>query len=198
MAIRNIRFDDDEILRKKSKPVKEITERTSELIDDLIDSVHEYNGVGLAAVQVGVLKRICVVNVPAPEVPEAEEGEEGEPVEINPLIHNNGEDLIIINPEIIIPQEGEEETDNEGCLSVPGKFGLVTRPFHITLKAFDRNLEPYELEAEGLFARAICHECDHMEGILYTDKVEGELHDVTELEPEEEDFDPEAEEAAEE
>ena len=194
MAIRNIRFEDDEILRKKSKPVKEITERTSELIDDLIDSVHEYNGVGLAAVQVGVLKRICVVNVPAPEVPE---NEEGETVEINPLIHNNGEDLIIINPEII-PQEGDDETDNEGCLSVPGKFGLVTRPFHITLKAFDRNLEPYELEAEGLFARAICHECDHMEGILYTDKVEGELHDVTELEPEEEEFDPEAEEAAEE
>ena len=194
MAIRNIRFEDDEILRKKSKPVKEITERTSELIDDLIDSVHEYNGVGLAAVQVGVLKRICVVNVPAPEVPE---NEEGETVEVNPLIHNNGEDLIIINPEII-PQEGDDETDNEGCLSVPGKFGLVTRPFHITLKAFDRNLEPYELEAEGLFARAICHECDHMEGILYTDKVEGELHDVTELEPEEEEFDPEAEEAAEE
>ena len=194
MAIRNIRFEDDEILRKKSKPVKEITERTRELIDDLIDSVHEYNGVGLAAVQVGVLKRICVVNVPAPEVPE---NEEGETVEINPLIHNNGEDLIIINPEII-PQEGDDETDNEGCLSVPGKFGLVTRPFHITLKAFDRNLEPYELEAEGLFARAICHECDHMEGILYTDKVEGELHDVTELEPEEEEFDPEAEEAAEE
>ena len=194
MAIRNIRFEDDEILRKKSKPVKEITERTSELIDDLIDSVHEYNGVGLAAVQVGVLKRICVVNVPAPEVPE---NEEGETVEINPLIHNNGEDLIIINPEII-PQEGDDETDNEGCLSVPGKFGLVTRPFHITLKAFDRNLEPYELEAEGLFARAICHECDHMEGILYTDKVEGELHDVTELEPEEKEFDPEAEETAEE
>lgn len=194
MAIRNIRFEDDEILRKKSKPVKEITERTSELIDDLIDSVHEYNGVGLAAVQVGVLKRICVVNVPAPEVPE---NEEGETIEINPLIHNNGEDLIIINPEII-PQEGDDETDNEGCLSVPGKFGLVTRPFHITLKAFDRNLEPYELEAEGLFARAICHECDHMEGILYTDKVEGELHDVTELEPEEEEFDPEAEETAEE
>ena len=194
MAIRNIRFEDDEILRKKSKPVKEITERTRELIDDLIDSVHEYNGVGLAAVQVGVLKRICMVNVPAPEVPE---NEEGETVEINPLIHNNGEDLIIINPEII-PQEGDDETDNEGCLSVPGKFGLVTRPFHITLKAFDRNLEPYELEAEGLFARAICHECDHMEGILYTDKVEGELHDVTELEPEEEEFDPEAEEAAEE
>lgn len=195
MAIRNIRVDEDEILRKKSKPVKEITERTNELIDDLIDSVHEYNGVGLAAVQVGVLKRICVVTV---EPPEIEETEDGEPIEINPLIHNNGEDLIIINPEII-PQEGDDETDNEGCLSVPGKFGLVTRPFHITLKAFDRNLEPYELEAEGLFARAICHECDHMDGILYTDKVEGDLHDVSELQPEEEEeLEPEAEKAAEE
>ena len=195
MAIRNIRVDEDEILRKKSKPVKEITERTNELIDDLIDSVHEYNGVGLAAVQVGVLKRICVVTV---EPPEIEETEDGEPIEINPLIHNNGEDLIIINPEII-PQEGDDETDNEGCLSVPGKFGLVTRPFHITLKAFDRNLEPYELEAEGLFARAICHECDHMDGILYTDKVEGDLHDVSELQPEEEEeLEPETEEAAEE
>ncbi|MBR5931165.1 MAG: peptide deformylase [Lachnospiraceae bacterium] len=182
MAIRNIRMDDDEILRKKSKVVKEITPRTEELIDDMIDSVHEYNGVGLAAVQVGVLKRICIVTV---EAPEPVENEDGELEEVNPLIHNNGEDLIIINPEII-PQEDCDVTDNEGCLSVPGKFGLVTRPFHITLKAFDRNLEPFELEAEGLLARAICHECDHMDGILYTDKVEGELHDVSELMPEEE------------
>lgn len=188
MALRNIRVDDDEILRKKSKVVKEITPRTAELIDDMIETVHENNGIGLAAVQVGVLKRICIVTVEPPEIelPEPAEGEEEneemEPVEINPLIHNNGEDLVIINPEII-PKEGDEETDNEGCLSVPGKFGLVTRPFHITLKAFDRNLEPYELEAEGLFARAICHECDHMDGILYTDKVEGELHDVSEIMP---------------
>ena len=182
MAIRNIRMDDDEILRKKSKVVKEITPRTEELIDDMIDSVHEYNGVGLAAVQVGVLKRICIVTV---EAPEPVENEDGELEEVNPLIHNNGEDLIIINPEII-PQEDCDVTDNEGCLSVPGKFGLVTRPLHITLKAFDRNLEPFELEAEGLLARAICHECDHMDGILYTDKVEGELHDVSELMPEEE------------
>ena len=198
MAIRTIRVDEDEILRKKSKKVREITPRTAELIDDLIDSVHEYNGVGLAAVQVGVLKRICVVTVEKPEIEpvEPEDGEEGEttePVEINPLTHNNGEDLIIINPEIIYPDDVEEETDNEGCLSVPGKFGLVTRPFHITLKAYDRNLEPYELEAEGLFARAICHECDHMDGILYTDRVEGELHDVSELMPvdEEEELPPE-------
>lgn len=189
MALRNIRVDEDEILRKKSKTVKEITPRVEELIDDMIDTVHDNNGVGLAAVQVGVLKRICIVTVEPPEIelPEAEEGDEEtaeiEPVEINPLSHNNGEDLVIINPEIIVQPGCDEETDNEGCLSVPGKFGLVTRPYHITLKAFDRNLEPYELEAEGLFARAICHECDHMEGILYTDKVEGELHDVSELMP---------------
>ena len=199
MALRNIRVDEDEILRKKSKVVKEITPRTEELIDDMIETVHESNGVGLAAVQVGVLKRICIVTVEPPEIemPEVQEGEEAdgaygetdggyeeaEPVEINPLAHNNGEDLVIINPEIFVAPDCEEETDNEGCLSVPGKFGLVTRPYHITLKAFDRNLEPFELEAEGLLARAICHECDHMDGILYTDKVEGELHDVSELMP---------------
>ncbi|MCQ2529731.1 MAG: peptide deformylase [Lachnospiraceae bacterium] len=183
MAERNLRYEDDPILRKKSKEVKEITPRTAELIDDLIENVHAYNGVGLAAIQVGVLKRICVVTV---EAPEPDYDEEGNELEINPLIHNNGEDLIIINP-TIIPQEGETQTDNEGCLSVPGKFGMVTRPNHITLKAFDRNLEPYELEAEGLFARAICHECDHMEGILYIDKVEGELIDLSMMEEDEED-----------
>ena len=138
------------------------------------------NGVGLAAVQIGVLKRICVVSVEAPEPIVDKDGNE---IEVNPLIHNNGEDLIIINPEVI-PQEGRTQTDYEGCLSLPGKYGQVTRPFHVTLKAFDRNLEPFELEAEGLFARAICHECDHMEGILYKDLVEGELVDVADLMPE--------------
>lgn len=182
MAIRNVRQDGDEILRKKSKYVKEITPRTDELIDDLIENVHENNGVGLAAVQVGVLKRICVVSVDAPAPIVDEEGNE---IEINPLIHNNGEDLIIINPEVI-PKEGDYETDYEGCLSLPGKYGKVTRPFHVTLKAFDRNLEPYEIEAEGLFARAICHECDHMEGILYKDLVEGEIYDIEELQAMEE------------
>lgn len=187
MAERNLRIDEDPILRKISKTVKEITPRTAELIDDLIENVHAYNGVGLAAVQVGVLKRICVVTV---EAPEPEVDEEGNEIEVNPLIHNNGEDLIIINPTIIPGEEGEQ-TDNEGCLSVPGKFGMVTRPAHITLKAFDRNLEPYELEAEGLLARAICHECDHMEGILYIDKVEGEIYEVPTDEELEEDFEEE-------
>jgi len=183
MAIRIVRQDGDEILRKISKPVKEITPRTAELIDDLIENVHEHNGVGLAAVQVGVLKRICVVSVEAPDPIIDDEGNE---IEINPLIHNNGEDLIIINPEVI-PQEGDDQTDYEGCLSLPGKYGKVTRPFHVTLKAFDRNLEPFQLEAEGLFARAICHECDHMDGILYKDLVEGEIYDLEELQKMEDD-----------
>ncbi len=193
MAERNLRYEEDPILRKKSKEVKEITPRTAELIDDLIENVHAYNGVGLAAVQVGILKRICVVTV---EAPEPDYDEEGNELEVNPLIHNNGEDLIIINP-TIIPQEEETQTDNEGCLSVPGKFGMVTRPMHITLQAFDRNLEPYELEAEGLLARAICHECDHMEGILYIDKVEGEIFEVPTDGEEDEEYDEELETAEE-
>ncbi len=165
MAIRNMRFDGDEILRKISKPVKEITPRTKELIDDLSENLKEYNGVGLAAVQVGVLKRIAIVNVPSLD-------EEGNEVE--------GEDIIIINPEIEVMGE-ETQTGYEGCLSIPGKSGAVTRPMNIKLRAFDKELKPYELEASGLLARAICHECDHMDGILYKDKVDGELIDNEEL-----------------
>ncbi len=165
MAIRNMRFDGDEILRKISKPVKEITPRTKELIDDLSENLKEYNGVGLAAVQVGVLKRIAIVNVPSLD-------EEGNEVE--------GEDIIIINPEIEVIGD-ETQTGYEGCLSIPGKSGSVTRPMNIKLKAFDKELKPYELEASGLLARAICHECDHMDGILYKDKVEGKLIDNEEL-----------------
>ena len=160
-----MRFDGDEILRKISKPVKEITPRTKELIDDLSENLKEYNGVGLAAVQVGVLKRIAIVNVPSLD-------EEGNEVE--------GEDIIIINPEIEVMGE-ETQTGYEGCLSIPGKSGAVTRPMNIKLRAFDKELKPYELEASGLLARAICHECDHMDGILYKDKVDGELIDNEEL-----------------
>ena len=162
MAIRTIRETGDPILRKRSKPVKEMTPRTMELIEDLIENMHEADGVGLAAVQVGILKRIAVVWVPEPE---PEEDENGEVPEINALTHSSGE---------------ETQTDNEGCLSVPGKFGKVTRPEHILLKAYDCNMQPYEREAMGLLARAICHECDHMDGVLYTDKVEGDLYDTRE------------------
>lgn len=176
MALRTIRVEEDEILRKRSKEVKQITPRINELIDDMIETVHDAYGAGLAAVQVGVLKRICIVTV---EPPEEELDEEGNPLPIDPLIHNNGEDLVIINPTVTVLSE-ETQCGTEGCLSFPGKYGFVTRPNHVRLNAFDRNLEPYELEAKGLFARAICHECDHMDGILYVDKVEdGEIYEYT-------------------
>lgn len=183
MALRTIRLEDDEILRKRSKPVRVMTERTQQLIDDMIETVHDACGAGLAAVQVGVLKRICIVTV---EPPEEEFDEEGNPFPIDPLIHNNGEDLVIINPEITINSD-EEQCGTEGCLSFPGKFGYVTRPNDITLRAFNRSLEPYEIRARGLFARAIMHECDHMEGVLYVDKVEdGEVYDLSEMEAQQE------------
>lgn len=183
MALRTIRLEEDEILRKRSKPVKTMTGRTRELIDDMIETVHAANGAGLAAVQVGVLKRICIVTV-EPPLPETDE--EGNDIPVDPLIHNNGEDLVIINPEITVLSE-ETQCDTEGCLSFPGLCGYVTRPEHIRLKAYDRELQPYEIEAKGLFARAICHETDHMDGILYVDKVEnGELYEVSRPSEEEE------------
>lgn len=173
MALRTIRETGDPILRKISKPVKEITPRVSELIGDLIENMHAADGVGLAAVQVGVLKRIAVVWVPDPYSEDTPEEEK------NPLTHSDGKEVVMINP--IWEEIGEEtQCGSEGCLSVPGKYGQVTRPEHILLRAYDENMEYYEREAMGLFARAICHECDHMDGILYTDKVEGELHDVAE------------------
>lgn len=190
MALRTIRTEEDEILRKKSKEVKAITDRTNQLIDDMIETVHDAYGAGLAAVQVGILKRLCIVTVEPPEPEYDEEGNEIE-MEIDPLTHNNGEDLVIINPEITVLDAEDTQCGTEGCLSFPGKFGYVTRPNHIRLKAYDRNLEPYELEAKGLLARAICHECDHMDGVLYVDKVEnGEVYYVPDPEDaEDEDVD---------
>lgn len=177
MALRTIRTEEDAILRKRSKEVKEITPRVDELIDDMIETVHDANGAGLAAVQVGVLKRICIVTVEAP-LPETDE--DGNELEApDPLTHNNGEDLVIINPEIEILSD-ETQCDTEGCLSFPGKYAFVTRPEYIKLKAYDRELKPYEIEAKGLFARAICHECDHMDGILYVDKTEDGVHVIGE------------------
>ena len=188
MAIRNIREAGDPILRKISKPVKEITPRVTELIEDLIKNMHEADGVGMAAVQVGVLKRIAVVWVPEPaEDEEAEAAEETEETgeapdasetkaETDDLSHSFGKEIVMINP--VWEEIGDEmQTGNEGCLSVPGKYGEVTRPEHILLRAYDENMDYYEREATGLLARAICHECDHMDGILYIDKVEGELKD---------------------
>lgn len=155
MAIRNIRLFGDEVLRKNSKEVKEVTPRIKELIDDMFDTMYDASGVGLAAPQVGILKRIVVIDT-------------GD----NPIV--------LINP--IILETSGEQTDNEGCLSNPGKMGEVTRPNYVKVKAYDRNLKEFELEGMDLLARAICHECDHLEGVLYIDKVNGNVIDVTEEE----------------
>lgn len=160
MAIRNIRREGDPVLRKTCKEVKEITAKTIELIEDMLDTMYEANGVGLAAPQVGVLKNIVVIDV------------EEEP---NPII--------LINPQII--ETSGEQTGDEGCLSVPGKAGCVTRPNYVKVKACDINMEEFQLEGTELLARAICHECDHLQGILYVDKVEGELKDANNMEQEE-------------
>ena len=160
MAIRNLRYQGDPILNKKAKVVKEITPRVSQLIDDMLDTMYEANGVGLAAPQVGILKRIVVIDV------------------------GDGP-YVFINPEIIATDG--EQTGDEGCLSVPGKCGVVTRPNYVKAKAFDKDMNPFEVEGTELFARAMCHEFDHLDGHLYTELVEGPLRDVT-YEPEEEEM----------
>ena len=151
MALRNIKFLGEDCLRKKCKEVSEITPRVQVLIEDMLDTMYEANGVGLAAPQVGILKRIVVIDVG-----------EGPSVMINP---------------VIIETSGEQAGE-EGCLSVPGKAGIVTRPNYVKAKAMDENMQEFEIEGEGLLARAICHECDHLDGIVYVDKAEGGIHDV--------------------
>ena len=160
MAIRQIRTIGDEILTKKCKAVKEMTPRTKELFGDMFDTMYQASGVGLAAPQVGILKRIVVIDV------------------------EDGNRYVLVNPEIV--ETRGSQTGYEGCLSVPGKSGIVTRPMYAKVKAWNENMEPYELEGEGLLARAICHECAHLEGQLYVDLVEGELMDTAPDEEEEE------------
>ena len=153
MAIRNIREMGDEVLGKVCKEVTEMTPRTRELIEDMLETMYEANGVGLAAPQVGILKRIVVIDT-------------------------TGEDPhILINPRIV--ETSGEQTGQEGCLSVPGKSGVVTRPNYVKAVALDVNMQPIELEGTELLARAICHELDHLDGHLYVEKVEGDLMDVT-------------------
>ena len=152
MALRNIREMGDDILNKKCKPVKEVNERTLDLIDDMFETMNEANGVGLAAPQVGILKRIVVIDT-------------------------TGEDpILLINP--VIVETSGEQTGQEGCLSVPGKSGQVTRPNYVKVLAYDENMEQFEIEGTELLARALCHEIDHLEGHLYVEKVEGPLMDV--------------------
>jgi peptide deformylase len=144
MALRNIRTDNDEILRKKSRIVDEVNDRIKVLVKDMIETMYHEEGVGLAAPQVGILKRIAVVDV-------------GEGVHV------------FINPEIL--EENGSCVDLEGCLSLPGRQGKVDRPSKIKVKALNEDGEEFVLEAEGYFARAICHEVDHLNGILFTDKL---------------------------
>ena len=159
MAIRTIRVMGDNVLTKVCRPVEEMTPRIQQLIDDMLDTMYDACGVGLAAPQVGVLKRIVVIDT-------------------------DGTPHILINPEII--ETSGEQTGPEGCLSLPGKSGMVTRPDHVIVRALDRVMKPFELEGTELLARAICHECDHLDGHMYTEKVEGDLWD-NEYEDEEED-----------
>lgn len=151
MAIRRIRVLGDEVLTKSCKEVTKMTLRTKILIEDMLETMYEAGGVGLAAPQVGILKRIVVIDV--------------------------GEGpIILVNPEIV--ETAGEQTGEEGCLSVPGKSGIVTRPNYVKVKALDENMEEIELEGEELLARAFCHEIDHLDGKVYVELAEGGIHDV--------------------
>lgn len=154
MAIRQIRTIGDEILTKACKPVKEMNERTLELIEDMFETMYDNNGCGLAAPQVGIRKRIVVIDV------------------------DDGNQYVLINPEIL--ETSGSQTGPEGCLSVPGKSGQVTRADHVKARALDENMKEYVIEGDGLLARCILHECDHLDGKLYVDMVEGELMDTAE------------------
>lgn len=147
MAIRNIREIGDSVLNKVSKEVKEVNKKLLILIDDMLDTMYDAAGVGLAAPQVGILKRVVVIDV-------SEEG---------------NEPLVLINP-VIIETSGEQ-TGDEGCLSVPGKVGTVTRPNYVKVKAYDVDMQEFTIEGTELLARALTHEIDHLDGELYVDKV---------------------------
>lgn len=152
MALRTIRIQGDPVLTKNCRPIAEMTPKIRELAEDMLDTMYEANGVGLAGPQVGILKRIVVIDV--------------------------GEGpIVMINP--VILETSGEQTGDEGCLSLPGKAGTVTRPNYVKARALDLNMEEYEIEGTELLARAICHELDHLDGHMYTEKVVGPLHEVT-------------------
>ena len=156
MAIRNIRKMGDEVLRKPSKEIKEMTSRTMLLIEDMFDTMYEAYGVGLAAPQVGILKRLVVIDT-----------YEGQP-------------LVLINPKIV--EKDGEQIGDEGCLSLPGKVAVVKRPNHVVCEALDQDMNPIRVEGEGLLARAICHELDHLDVVRYPDVAEEPVRDVEEEE----------------
>ena len=151
MALRQIRVVGDPVLTKTCKEIKEATPKIIELANDMLDTMYEANGVGLAAPQVGILKRMVVIDV------------------------GDGP-ILMINPTII--ETSGSQTGDEGCLSLPGKAGTVTRPNYVKARAFDEDMEEFEIEGTELLARAICHELEHLDGHMYMEKVEGEIHDV--------------------
>ena len=157
MALRNIRILGDEILKKQAKEVTEMTPKIEELIDDMFETMYDANGCGLAAPQVGIRKRIVVIDC-------------------------GDQPLVLINPEIL--ETSGEQTGQEGCLSVPGKVGIVTRPNYAKVKALNENMEEIIVEGEELLARCLLHEIDHLDGIMYVDKVEGELLSTDDIEEE--------------
>jgi peptide deformylase len=166
MALRQIRTLGDPVLEKKCREVKEMTPRLKELVDDMLETMYQAEGVGLAAPQVGVLRRIVVIDV--------------------------GEGpIVMVNPQIV--EQSGEQCGQEGCLSVPGQAGEVTRPNYVKAQALDVNMQPFEVEGTELLARAICHELDHLEGIMYVTKVNGDLYSVEDAPEEEEETETEAE-----
>ena len=152
MALRTIRIQGDPVLEKTCKEVKEVTPKIVTLINDMLETMYEANGVGLAAPQVGILKRIVVIDI-------------------------GDEPMVFINPTIL--ETSGSQTGDEGCLSLPGKAGQVTRPNYVKARYFDEEMQEYEIEGEELLARCICHELDHLDGHMYTEKVEGILHEVS-------------------
>ena len=151
MALRQIRIHWDAILSKKCREIKEMTPRIRELIDDMLDTMYDASGVGLAGPQVGVLKRVCVIDI------------------------GDGP-IVMVNP-VLISSDGEQ-TGDEGCLSLPGKAAEVTRPNYVRVRTYDENMEEYEIEGEELLARALCHEIEHLDGHMYVEKANGPIHDV--------------------
>ncbi len=151
MALRNIRQMGDDMLKKKCREVKEMTPKLKQLVEDMLDTMYDGNGVGLAAPQVGILRRIAVVDI------------------------GDGP-IVMVNPRIVASRG--EQTGDEGCLSLPVKAGVVTRPYYVKIEAWDEDMEWYEMEAEDLLARAFCHEIDHLDGHMYVEKIEGPLHDA--------------------
>ena len=148
MALRKIICIEDELLRKKSRPVEKFDEKLHKLLDDMAETMYNANGVGLAAPQVGILRRAVVIDV--------------------------GDGLVeLVNP-VIVESDGQQ-SGPEGCLSIPGRSGVVTRPNHVKVQAQDAEGNPVELEAQEFFARAVCHELDHLDGVLYVDKMDREI-----------------------